>query len=106
FPTENPANFEEALPAGSGKPNGVALDYFHILQASQSSASTWTRMTNDGCPGETSASYIGNGTTGHILEAAIRGTHTEAPCAYHNVNNFELHHPYKGGKRFKPEVGE
>jgi hypothetical protein len=106
FPTENPAAFEEALPAGSGKPNGVALDYFHILQASQSSASTWTRMINDGCPGETSGSYIGNGTLGKTLQAVIKGTHTEAPCGYHNVNGFELHHPYKGGKRFQPEVGE
>jgi len=115
FPTENPEAFEAALASGydteggrgvPGQPNGVALDYFHILQANQSSSSTWTRMINDGCPGETSGSYIGNGRTGKILEAAIKGTHTEAPCAYHNVGNFELHHPYKGGKRFRPEVGE
>jgi hypothetical protein len=115
FPTENPAAFEEALGSGYDteggrgvphQPNGVALDYFHILQASQESSSTWTRMINDGCPGETSGSYIGNGTLGAILSAAIPGTQVEAPCGYHNVNGFELHHPYKGGKRFQPEVGE
>jgi len=88
---------------GSGKPNGVALDYLHILQASNPA---WTRLINDGCPGETSGSYIGNGRTGKTLEAIIKGTHTEAPCAYVNVDGFELHHPYKGGKRFRPEVGE
>jgi len=103
FPTENPASFESV----AGKPNGVTLDYFHELQAATAgSSSTFSRMINDGCPGETSGSYIGNGNLGHILQFAIPGVHLESPCGYHNVNGFELHHPYKGGKAFKPEVGE
>jgi hypothetical protein len=102
FPTENPANFESV----GGKPNGVVLDYYHILQAEQTPESTWTRMTNDGCPGETSQSYIGNNATGKTLEAIIAGVHTTTPCGYHNVNGFELHHPYKGGKDFEPSKAE
>lgn len=109
FPTENPANFEEALGSGydteGGRgvphgPNGVVLDYYHILQAGQSPSSTWTRMTNDGCPGETTQSYIGDGNTGKTLEAIIPGVHGTQPCTYHTVNGFELHHPYKAGKAF------
>lgn len=112
FPTENPASFEVALPSGydttggrgvPGQPNGIALDYFHELQKE---SAAWTRMINDGCPGETSGSYIGNGLTGKTLEAVIKGSHTESPCGYHNVNGFELHHPFKGGKDYQPEVGE
>ncbi|HMD52132.1 MAG TPA: hypothetical protein VKG62_05400 [Solirubrobacteraceae bacterium] len=49
------------------------------------------QLTNDGCPGETTDSVIGNG----ALAAAL-GTEPEAPCAYHNVDGLPLHNEYGG----------
>jgi hypothetical protein len=48
------------------------------------------QLVNDGCPGETTDSFIGNGPLG----AAIDPGSGEAPCAYHNSLGYPLHHPY------------
>jgi len=103
FPGEDPHKFEEALPPGSHKPNGYVLDYFLKLKAKQTKASQWNNPVNDGCPGETTDSFIGNGVVGKQLEATIPGTHGEAPCAYKYAGKFHLHHEYKGvEKTFRP----
>jgi hypothetical protein len=46
---------------------------------------TGLALVNMGCPGETTASYIGNGPIGVALKAAAEATN-EAPCAYHNTD--------------------
>jgi hypothetical protein len=66
----------------------------------------WTKMkpytehvalTNQGCPGETTDSMIGNGPLGAALEAYAEA-HGEAPCEYHYVDGLALHHEYGGTK--------
>jgi hypothetical protein len=86
FPTESPAAFEA----------GYVNDYWEKLHKSQTKESKWNGPINDGCPGETSDSFIGNGPVGKALGALV-GTHGEAPCAYHNVNGFALHNEYGAG---------
>jgi hypothetical protein len=49
-------------------------------------------LINNGCPGETTDSMIGNGPLG----AAVDPT-GEAPCAYHTALSFPLHHEYGAG---------
>jgi lysophospholipase L1-like esterase len=98
FPREQPHAFEEALPEGSGKPNGFVLDYQIKLAAKQTETSIWRKAVNNGCPGETSDSFIGTGPLGKALEGIISGSHGEASCAYHNVNGLELHHEYEPGQ--------
>jgi len=105
YPTEDPKAFEHAV--GSNQPNGYVLDYFlKHLKPNQTSASTWNKPINDGCPGETTDSFIGNGHTGKQLEMTIPGTHGEAPCAYKYVNKFKLHHEYKGPEPIERPSGQ
>jgi hypothetical protein len=105
FPTENPAAFEEALPVGSGKPNGYVLDYFLKLQAANPK---WQAQLNDGCPGETTDGLIGNGKLRKQLEERglvtpppagswIESTVNTEPCAYTYKSGLELHHGYAHG---------
>jgi len=54
-------------------------------------------LTNQGCPGETTDSMIGNGPLGAALEANAEA-HGEAPCAYHYAAGLPLHHEYGGTK--------
>ena len=54
-------------------------------------------LTNQGCPGETTDSMIGNGTLGVELELFAEA-HGEAPCAYHYTDGLALHHEYGGTK--------
>jgi lysophospholipase L1-like esterase len=103
FSRENPHAFEEALPVGSGKPNGLVLDYNLRLQAKNTESAEFKKATNNGCPGETTDSFIGNGPVGKALEGALPEVHGEAPCAYHNVNKFELHHEYASGSQSQLE---
>lgn len=54
-----------------------------------------SQLINNGCPGETTDSLIGNGTLG----AALDPSEGEAPCAYHNTERapgffLPLHHEY------------
>jgi hypothetical protein len=50
-------------------------------------------LFNDGCPGETSDSMIGNGPLATVMAEQL-GTSGEAPCAYHYVNGLPLHNEY------------
>jgi lysophospholipase L1-like esterase len=72
--------------------HGYASDYFGLLKAGQ------YQYVNDGCPGETSASLIGNGTLGKAIQSADPAVSIEAPCAYHNEDGLPLHHEYGGTK--------
>jgi len=72
--------------------HGYASDYFGLLKAGE------YQFVNDGCPGETSASLIGNGPLGEKLKEADPEVTTEAPCAYHNETGLPLHHEYGGSK--------
>ncbi len=54
-------------------------------------------LVNDGCPGETSSSLIGNGPLGAALHASPFEASEEAPCAYHTLG-LPLHHEYGAGK--------
>ena len=87
FPEENPEAF----------PGGYVTDYWEALKANKVGASKWKQI-NDGCPGETTDSFIGNGPVGKGLEASFPGTHGAAPCAYHRVNGFPLHNEYEPGQ--------
>jgi len=86
LPKENPNKFE----------NGFANDYLALLRTT----SPGWRLTNDGCPGETSASMIGNGNLSK--ELAPLGATSEAPCAYKYVLKYKLHNNY-GGKKSQLE---
>lgn len=55
------------------------------------------QLTNEGCPGETTDSMIGNGPLGAALET-FAGAHGEAPCAYHYLAGLPLHDEYGGTK--------
>ncbi len=54
-------------------------------------------LVNDGCPGETTDSMIGDGPLAAAMEADL-GAKGEAPCAYHNVDGLPLHNEYGEGK--------
>jgi hypothetical protein len=66
--------------------HGYASDYWRLLQAGGAKE----RFTNNGCPGETTGSLIGNGPLGQAMAGAL-GTTTEAPCLYHYLANWPLH---------------
>jgi len=87
FPTENPEAF----------PGGYVTDYVESLKASKALGVKWKAL-NQGCPGETTDSFIGNGPVGQGLEAGFPGTHGAAPCAYKYVNGFKLHDEYEPGQ--------
>jgi hypothetical protein len=78
--------------------HGYVNDYYSHLGPALNKVG----LVNDGCPGETSASLIGNGPLAVTLEGVIPGTKGEAPCAYSSVwNAFHknglggpLHHEY------------
>jgi lysophospholipase L1-like esterase len=93
--------FNENLTTGeppSAFEAGYANDYWEKLHAAQTKESKWNGPINDGCPGETTDSIIGNGPLGAALEGIIGGAHGEAPCAYHNVNGLALHNEYGAGQ--------
>src|SRR6476620_5357820 len=78
FPTESPSAFER----------GYAHFYFiHLKPVKEGVAEI-----NNGCPGETTDSMIGNGAL-----AAAFGIPGESPCAYHKTG-FPLHSEYGGSK--------
>ena len=107
WPQEDPKRFEEAAPKGSGTPNGYTVDLFNKLKAGQMPTSQWTKLINNGCPGETTDGFIGNGPLRAELEAKgfpiktnpaswIAPTVTTSPCAYHSATKYHLHHEYGG----------
>jgi hypothetical protein len=78
--------------------NGYVNDYFATLLGTKT-------LINDGCPGETTDSMIGNGPLGAAMARAL-GTTGESPCAYHYTNRatppnvffLPLHNEYGGSK--------
>jgi hypothetical protein len=74
---------------------GYAEDYYGLLSPTTQKTTTYV---NDGCPGETSASLIGNGPELAAVQASVPAATGEAPCAYHNVAGLKLHNEYGGTK--------
>jgi lysophospholipase L1-like esterase len=68
--------------------HGYVDDYLKFLPAG-------VALTNNGCPGETTDSMIGNGPLSAQMAAAL-GTTGEAPCAYKYVDKLPLHNEYGG----------
>jgi lysophospholipase L1-like esterase len=79
--------------------HGYTNDYFNLINTS-----TKLQLVNDGCPGETSESLIGNNPAllsalNEKLAGKIATPVTgETPCAYHTALGLALHHEYGGTK--------
>jgi hypothetical protein len=82
---ESPSAFE----------NGYANVY---LKFANKQNPTPYQLINNGCPGETTDSFIGTGPLAAGLEASPFKATGEAPCAYHNGLGAPLHHEYGAGK--------
>jgi hypothetical protein len=74
---------------------GYAEDYYGLLSPTTQKTTTYV---NDGCPGETTASMIGNGPELAAVQATVPAATGEAPCAYHNADGLKLHNEYGGTK--------
>jgi lysophospholipase L1-like esterase len=89
---ENPAGFE----------HGYATDYYNLINKE----GRW-QFVNDGCPGETTESLIGdNPTLLAGINAALAGkipepVTGEAPCAYSSADHLPLHNEY-GEREVEP----
>ncbi|HSZ04663.1 MAG TPA: hypothetical protein VK778_05605 [Solirubrobacteraceae bacterium] len=81
--------------------HGYANDYF----AKMAPKKNGVQLTNDGCPGETSSSLIGDGPLGAALAASPFKVSEEAPCAYQEAWN-AYHTDGEGGPLHNPYVGE
>jgi hypothetical protein len=85
--------------------HGYANYYFNFSKGKAAG----DQLINDGCPGETTDSMIGNKTLG----AALDPTEGESPCAYQEAwNAFHkngtggpLHHPYVGKSQLEDALG-
>lgn len=88
---ENPAAFE----------HGYANDYLNLINAGKRKLA---QLVNDGCPGETTESLIGDNPTllaeiNELVKGRVSTPVTgEAPCEYHRVDGLRLHHEYGGEK--------
>jgi hypothetical protein len=71
--------------------HGYVSDYFAAMTGSSKT------LFNDGCPGETTDSMIGNGPLAAAMARAF-GTTGESPCAYHYAFHLPLHNEYGGSK--------
>lgn len=71
--------------------HGYVSDYFAAMTGSAKT------LFNNGCPGETTDSMIGNGPLAAAMASAF-GTTGERPCAYHYVFGLPLHNEYGGSK--------
>ncbi|MGH2865179.1 MAG: hypothetical protein ACRDJX_08025 [Solirubrobacteraceae bacterium] len=95
---ENPASFE----------HGFANDYLALVNGA--SKTKKGQLVNDGCPGETSASLIGdNATLLAQMNAEARKKISEpitgeAPCAYHYTDGLPLHHEYGGKSQLESAI--
>ena len=74
---------------------GYANDYLNMARMKRENKGLV--LVNDGCPGETTDSMIGDGPLAAAMEANL-GAKGEAPCEYHNVGNWPLHNEYGEGK--------
>jgi|SRR5271165_6091571 len=91
--------FNENLLTGDAASNfelGYANYYFKMHKPKAEGI----QLVNDGCPGETSDSMIGDGPL-----AAALGTEPEAPCAYHYVDGLPLHNEYGGVSQLEDAIG-
>jgi hypothetical protein len=73
--------------------HGYANDYLGIVNKKGK-----IQLVNDGCPGETSASLIGNGPLLKAIQATDPAVTGEAPCAYHYTDGLPLHNEYGAGE--------
>jgi lysophospholipase L1-like esterase len=73
--------------------HGYANDYFNLVNGKKEA-----QLVNDGCPGETSASLIGNGPLLKAIQAVNPAVTGEAPCAYHYTDGLPLHNEYGAGE--------
>jgi hypothetical protein len=73
--------------------HGYANDYFGIVNKKGK-----IQLVNDGCPGETSASLIGNGPLLAEIQESDPAVTGEAPCAYHYTDGLPLHNEYGAGE--------
>lgn len=80
---------------------GFELGYDNYYFNGSKAKAAGDQLINDGCPGETTDSFIGNGTIGKALDPE----HNEAPCAYQEAWN-AYHIPGVGGPLHNPYVGE
>lgn len=80
---ENPTGFE----------HGYANDYLNLVNGKKE-----VQLVNDGCPGETSASLIGDGPLLKAIQAANPAVTGEAPCGYHYTDGLPLHNEYGAGE--------
>jgi lysophospholipase L1-like esterase len=78
--------------------HGYTNDYFEKVDAAKGGK---VQLVNDGCPGETTESLIGDNATllkeinEHLAGKINEPVTGEAPCAYQEAG-LPLHHPYKG----------
>lgn len=73
--------------------HGYANDYFNLVNTKKQ-----LQLINDGCPGETSASLIGNGPLLKVIQEANPAVTGESPCAYHYGAGLPLHNEYGMGE--------
>jgi hypothetical protein len=96
---------EAAGDPASAFEHGYANYYFNYSKAKAAG----DQLINDGCPGETTDSMIGNKTLGAVLDP----TEGESPCGYQEAwNAFHtnglggpLHHPYVGKSQLEDALG-
>jgi hypothetical protein len=96
---------EKAGDPATGFEHGYANYYYNGSKAKAAG----DQLINDGCPGETTDSMIGNKTLGSVLDP----TEGEAPCPYQEAwNAFHkngtggpLHHPYVGKSQLEDALG-
>jgi len=86
---DNPAAFE----------HGYASDYYNLINGNGR-----TQFVNDGCPGETTGSLIGNGPELAKIQAVDPAVTGEAPCAYHYAAHLELHNSYGGKSQLESAI--
>lgn len=97
YPAEAPAAFE----------HGYANDYLNLVNAAHRGT---VQLVNDGCPGETTESLIGdNPALLAEINSLVKGKVVtpvtgEAPCEYHRVDHLPLHHEYS--KEGEPEKSQ
>jgi hypothetical protein len=88
---ENPAGFE----------HGYASDYLNLVNATMKNS---VQLVNDGCPGETTESLIGDNPAllseiNSLVSSKVHEPVTGEPaCAYHFADGLPLHNEYGGTK--------
>ncbi len=92
---------EKAGDPASAFEHGYTNDYLKFMDPRPNGV----QLTNDGCPGETTSSLIGDGPLGAALHASPFAASEAAPCAYQEAWN-AFHTPGEGGPLHNPYVGQ